>query len=346
MKYSPKTLANILAGIFALLFVVTTALAFVLYHVERRAFDADLYVRALDEGNFYERLPELTAQALAMAAQRPDSKSMLALFRNLTEEEWRRFVLDLLPPDQLRMLAEDAITQVIAYLNGESDSVALSFAAFKAYLQSPEGVNAIYAMLKGQPDCTLEQLTAMAGDQQGLTLCNPPDTFLFFDLRPIVEMQIRAAVSLLPEQVTILSADPGQLQKTQDLKFLRSFMRASPLLPMLCLLAITALVVRSWKDWLTWWGYPFLFAGLLSMSLSAMSGPLAALFFRFFVAPVLPGAFPADLVDVVKELTAAMVSNALQPILLAAGIMALTGLVMVALTFLLGKRLQNDKPER
>jgi hypothetical protein len=111
---------------------------------------------------------------------------------------------------------------------------------------------------------------------------------------------------------------------------------------MLFLLAITALAVRSLNDWLTWWGYPLLAAGLISLSLSAMSGLLAAGTFQLFIAPVLPGALPPEIVGVFRDLMAAIVRNALRPSLLLAGIMAWIGLVMVAFIFLLRKRFQKD----
>lgn len=341
MENSSKILTGTLAGILAVLFVVSTAVAFALFSVERSAFDADLYIRALDEENVYGRLPELTARALAIAAQRPERNDMFTLFRNLSDEEWRVFVTELFPPDVLRILAEDAVTQIMAYLAGEGEQVVLSLTGLKAHLQSPRGIDAVYGMLKAQPDCSLEQLTAMALNQQALTLCNPPETFLFLDLRPIIEAEIGAAMSLIPEQVTVISADESRVQELRDLRALRLFMRLSPLLPMFFLLAITALAVRSLNDWLAWWGYPLLAAGLISLSLGAMSGLLAAGTFQFFIAPVLPGALPPEIVGVFRDLTAAIVRTALRPGLLVAGIMALIGLVMVALTFLLRKRLRK-----
>jgi hypothetical protein len=341
MENTLKVLARILAGFFAILFVITTVLAFAFYNIEQSAFDASLYKQALTEEKVYQRLPELTAQGLAIAAQRSDNV-MLSLFRNLSEEEWRRFVLELFPPDVLRTLSEDAITQVMAYLNGKSDAAVLSLASLKSYLQSPEGVNAIYGMLKAQPDCTMEQLTAMALNQQGLTLCNPPDTFLIIDLRPIIEVEIKTAVSLIPEQVTLISANSAKPRNLRNLENLRLVMRLSPFLPMLCLLGLTVLVVRSFRDWLNWWGYPLLLAGFVSMSLSALSRSLAAGVFKIFIAPALPEALPLEIVDVFKDLTATIVHNAVQPTLLMAGIMALIGLIMVVIAFLLRKRFQTN----
>lgn len=341
MENSLRVLIGILAGFFAALFVASTVLAFALYNVEQSVFDADLYKQALLEEEVYLRLPELTAQALATAAQRPEGSGLLALFRNLSEEEWRRFVLELLPPDVLRILAEEAITQVMAYLNGERDVANLSLTGLKTNLQSPEGTSALYGMLKAQPDCSLEQLSAMALGQQALTLCNPPDTFLFVDLRPIFEAEIKAAVSLLPDQVTLISVNPARSRDLRNLKNLRLAMRLSPLLPVFCLLAVVVLAVRSFKDWLNWWGYPLLLAGFISMSLSVLSRPLASLAFQIFIAPVLPDAIPVEIVDVIKDLIATIVHNAVQPTLLLAGIIALVGLVMVALALITGSRSAN-----
>jgi hypothetical protein len=341
MQNSSKTLIGVLAGLFAVLFVGSTVVAFALYNMEQSVFDADLYIRALDEENVYQRLPELTAQALSMAAQRPERNGMLSLFRNLSDQEWRILVTGLFPQDVLRNMAADTIMQIMAYLNGQSNQVVLSLANLKAYLQSPEGINAVYGMLKAQPDCTVEQLTAMALNQQALTLCNPPDTFMFVDLRPIVETEIKNAMALIPEQVIMVSTTGSRTQTLRDLKALRLFMRLSPLVPLLCLLAITALVVRSLYNWLTWWGYPLLVAGLVSMFLGAMSGPMTSVMFRLFIVPALPEALPPDMASVFQDLVATIVRDAVRPTLLVAGIMALIGLIMVALTFLLRKRLQR-----
>ena len=333
---------KIIAGFFAFLFIATTVLAFALYSVEWSAFDANLYIQALDEENVYQRLPELAAKTLSIAAQNPNRNFLLGLFSNLSEDEWRTLIVNLLPPDVLRTLANDAVTQVLNYLNGKGDVAILSLSGLKAHLQSPEGVNAVYAMLKTQPDCTLEELTAMALNQQALTLCNPPDTFLVFDLRPVIESEIRATMSLLPDQVTIVSADANRLQNLRDLRALRLFMRLSPLLPLFFLLLITVLVVRSLRSWLTWWGYPLLAAGLASMFVSAFSGPVAALTFQFFIRPVLPDIIPAAILDVFRDLTATIIRHALQPTLLLAGILAFVGLIMVVWTFLLQKGLPKN----
>ena len=338
------SLFKAIAIFFAILFIGTTALALALYNVERSAFDSNLYIRALEEENIYQRLPELTAQSLALAAQRSQDDSVLSFFRNLSEEEWHTFVSNLFPPEILRSLAEDGVTQFIGYLNGERENVVLSLSGLKAHLSSPEGINAIFGMFKSQPDCSVEQVTAMALGQAELVLCNPPETILFIDVRPIYEAQIKVTVSsVIPEQLTLVSSGPEHIQRLRDLRFARAVVRLSPILPLLCLLMIALFAVRSFRDWLNWWGYPLLLAGLVSMSVSALSGLIAAGTFQLFIAPVFPDLIPQEIVNIFRDLTATIVYNAVRPTLFIAGIMAFFGLLMVGLAFLLRMRVQQGQ---
>lgn len=330
-----KTLAKILAVLFAILFVFTTPLAFAFYNVERSAFDAELYQQALEEENTYQRLPGMAAKFLANAAQHPGRNDLLAIFKNLSEDEWRVFLGQILPPAELKTIADNVVAQMMVYLNGESDNVVLPLSSLKMHLSSPEGINAIFVLLKTQPDCTLDQLAAMAMGQQSITLCNPPDTFMFIDLRPIIETQIKSSLLLVPEQVTIVSPNEARSQELKDLETLRVVMRLSPLVPVLCLLAIIILAVRSFRGWLAWWGYPLLFAGLLSMLLGGMSRLLATWFFRFAISPRLPQILPVEIVYLFSDLMAATIHNALKPVALQASFIALAGLLMGASVILL-----------
>lgn len=332
---------EILAVIVSILFVVSTPVAFTLYSLERTVFDANLYIQAMDETDLYQQLPALTAQALAQASQRAGNPGILSIFRNLSIEQWHGLLARLLPPVVLRPITVDAVIQIIAYLNGEQSDVILSLAALKAHMGSPEGIDAITGLLETQSDCTLEQLTAMALNQSAWTLCNPPDSFLFFDLRPIIAAQISGLISLVPEQITVIPAGSFRPTYLNYLKDLRTLMRLSPLFPILCLAIIAMLVVRTWRAWLNWWGIPILFAGFISLFLTLISAPLSALTFQLLFAPALPEFFPTGILDVLRGLTAAIVRNALEPALLVAGVLLLAGLVMVALGFLLRNRIQR-----
>jgi hypothetical protein len=106
---------------------------------------------------------------------------------------------------------------------------------------------------------------------------------------------------------------------------------------------IALFAVRSFRDWLNWWGYPLLLAGLLSMSLSALSGLIAAGIFQLFIAPVFPVLIPQEIVSIFRDLTATIVHNAVRPALFIAGVMAFFGLMMVGLAFLLRLRVQQGQ---
>lgn len=340
-----KKISKSLAGIFAILFVMTTALAFVLYNLEQSLFDAQLYLEAFEKENLYQRLPDLTAQMLNTAAQEADSNNPLALLRNLSEEEWESFMADLIPPAQLGILAEDVVRQIIVLINGESNQVVLSLESLKTHMSSPQGINAIYGLLQAQPDCTIEQLTDMALGQQNMALCNPPETFLFVDLQPMIESQIKAAVSFMPEQVTLISPDANRARELQDLKGIRTIMRLSPLVPIFCLLMITVLAVRSLDDWLNWWGYPLWLSGLFSIALIILSGPLTAWAFRAFVVPVFPETLPLDILEMFEGVVSRIAYEAVLPMAKIAGLLILIGLIMVGLAFIFRKKLSRDQIE-
>lgn len=334
-----KRSLEILAVLFALLFVISTPVVFTLYSLERTVFDANLYIQAMDEENVYQQLPVLTAQTLALASQQPNPSILMSIFRNLSIEQWQALIVQILPPDVLRVLTVDAVTQVMGYLNGDRTEAVLSLTILKTHMQSPEGINAINLLLESQPDCTVEQLTAMALNPQTLALCDPPDTFLLFDLRPIIAAQLSNLISLIPEQVTLIPAGSARPQYLIYLRDLRVLMRLSPLFPILCLAVIAVLVVRTFQSWLNWWGVPLLLAGILSLALTVISAPLASLIFQLLFLPALPAFFPPDMQEMFRGLTASIVRHALEPALPFAGGMILVGLAMAVLGFLLGRRI-------
>jgi len=340
-----NSFSRFLAVSFAGLFILGTGLAFVFYNVEQSVFDAELYIRAFEKENLYQRLPDLTAQALSIAAQKAESDDPLVLLRNLSEDEWKTFMEGLFPPAQLRILAEDTIRQIMAYLNGKSDSVAISLTSLKNHMISPQGINAIYDVIKSQPDCTAEQLAAIALGQQDMVLCNPPETFLLFDLQPLIEAEIKAVVLSMPEQVVLITTDFNSTKSLRDLNNLRTILRISPIIPMMCLLMITVITVRSFSDWLNWWGYPLWLAGLFSMGLIIISGPLTNWMFQTFVVPVFSEALPLDIQDMLKDIVTTIAFDAVLPTARMAGLLIFIGLSMVAIAFIFRKKFNKDQVE-
>jgi hypothetical protein len=110
-------------------------------------------------------------------------------------------------------------------------------------------------------------------------------------------------------------------------------MRLSPVLPVLFLLLVTIVAVRSVVDLLNWWGYSLLLAGLVSIVFTLLSKPLVALAVQLFITPVLPDILPAEVIEIFRDLAATIAYNAVLPAMKSAGIIALIGLGMVVGTF-------------
>jgi hypothetical protein len=269
------------------------------------------------------------AQAMFSAMQEAEADNPIVTLNTLSQEEWGFYIAQLLPPTELKILADDLVTSLVSYVTGESDTVVLFLGNLKTHLSSPQSIDALYDILKAQPDCTAEQLTAMVLGQQNVTLCKPPDTFLFVDLTPLIKAQIKGAVALMPEQVTLIAPGGEQAKRVENLERMRLVMRLSPALPVLFLLLVTAVAVRSFIDWLNWWGYPVLLAGLVSMVFTLLSKPLAALAVQLFITPALPDILPADGIEIFRDLAATIAYNAVLPTMKTAGIIALIGLGMV-----------------
>lgn len=335
MKDSSKALTNLLTSIFVVLFIGTTGLAFVLYNVERSMFDAQLYIRSFEEEGVYQRLPDLISKVLVTAAQRAEVGNPLAMVNSLSQEEWGFYIARLFPPAEIKILADEMVISLIAHITGESDTVVLSLASLKTHLSSPQGIDTLYTILKAQPDCSIDQLTALMMGHREIFLCNPPETFLFVDLTPMIKSQISGLVALLPDQITLISPSGGQVHKVQELENLRLFMRISPILPILFLLLVTAIRVRSVMSWLSLWGYSLMLAGLFSMATTLLSKPIATLVVQLLIVPVLPDTLPGDVIEVFRGLAATVMYNAIQPTIKAASAIALTGIFMVALSLLI-----------
>lgn len=333
-----KFLTNSLGALLAALFVISAVLALIFFNIEQRMFDVTVYQQVLQQEQVYERLPVVIAEALSASAQREGQTGILALMKNLSVPEWQVIVTNLLPAEEMQKLVEETLLQIMSYANGESEVAVLSLGSFKTYLQSPAGIDAIYALIQAQPDCTLDQLALMALGSVDLALCNPPDQFLGIDLRPVIDVEIRAAISTLPEQIILLSHQGDPSSRQLDLQMVRMFMRISPLVPLVILLLITILVVRSFKGWLQWWGIPLLVAGGAGILVSLVSAPVYSLFFRLFIQRNLPVQVPPNILELIRDVTRAVFAAILWPVTLEAGLIALVGLVMVAISvFIPGK---------
>lgn len=335
-----RTVRNMLAAIFGILFIITGVLALFFFHMDRLAFRAEVYQRVFANDGFYNRLPAVLAEALA--ASTSGQSGFPLVIQGLTAQNWETFLRAILPQESLKVMGDEALASIFAYVNDQADIAQLSLKPLKDNLASDTGVQAVYTLLNSQPECTLAQLAEMAlfALQQGqIQICKPAQE-LHSMLTPVIRIQLQVTAGLLPDQVILTSVEnqPGQIDPRERLKLIRQGMRLSPILPLGLLLMVTVLAVRSLKGWLLWWGVPFTITGGTAALIGFSGAPIARLILQGILVNNLPTYLPAIMLDYASQLSAAMVNELLSPVIGQGLLLALLGLVMILIGLLIPYR--------
>jgi hypothetical protein len=242
--------ARFIGGLLVALFVLTAVTSLILFNVERSAFDPATYKRALVSQGFYGQFSYLLSDLLT----RDMTGNAPAFLGHLSQSQWKVLIDAVVPEQMQQSMTEDTLDQFFAYINGETDTPRLSLIPLKKSLASPAGVNAALAILQSQPNCTIQQIVKILITFGG-ELCNPPQKIIDL-LHPVIQDQVQLAASALPDDVALLTTTQEAYINPvlQGLKVFRLFMRLSLLVPVIVLLLITRMVVRTIKNWLIWWG--------------------------------------------------------------------------------------------
>ncbi len=327
-------IARILAILLIALIVITGPASLVLFNLERQAFNAATYEQALVSKNFYEHLPALLADVL----KKNISNSAPPIVQRMSVEQWRVLLTDLLPPQQLEAMTQDALNQIFAFLNGRTEVPRISLVEVKRSLGGPAGLAAVLTIIQAQPACTLEQLARVI-TSLGQDLCNPPPGIL--DLaRPVIEDQLRLAALAIPDEVPLIpETASGYAQfNVRGLLVIRLIMRLSPLVPLFLLLCITLLVVRTFKSWLTWWGWPLLLAGLVGALAGFSGAPLFRMLVEHRLTTRFPIAIPADAAVAIGGVLDQVLREMLGPAAWEGLGLAVVGLAMILVSACLSAR--------
>lgn len=333
-----------LAVSLAILFILSTLGALLAFNLERTAFDAETYRQAFANQQFYDLLPGIMAKRLAGSVA---AESLPPALQGISAAQWEHFIRDLLPPETLQAMGDEALGSLFAYLNGQAETVQVSLAPLKQSMTSDRGVQAVLAAFRAQPDCTLAQLAQMTmgalGNEQ-IILCNLPEEFYPL-ITPLVQAQLQAAAAALPDQFTLRGRQPGGFQDSarRRLQTMRLAMRLSPLLPLAFLFALTILVVRSLRDWLMWWGIPMLIAGLLGILTGFAYEPIYTSLFNNRLVPRLPKLFSFEMINALRKFTIELLHKTVEQVLLYALILTAIGLIMIILAAFLRRKPASDR---
>lgn len=334
-----RSLGQALAAICAMLLVISGVLALLGINIEAKAFSSETYKQAFEDQRLYERMPELLATVLTTYIA--ENGSAVPFLQLLTVQDWQNNIALLLPPEALQGMANNALDATFDYLNSSTDSASISLLPVKAQLAGEPGVQLMLQILRRQPACTAEQLTQMAlgffGGQ--IALCNPPEQALGL-MMPFLQSQLQTATAIFPNEVVII---PGTLSGTPDdprlaLNNVRSFIKLTPFLPALLLLALTVFAVRSFTDWLTWWGWSFLLVGGISVLIALLGSPVIRGILQFLIQSQVALLLPPVLASSIAETAGAVARQMLTPILVQGLMFAVTGLGMIILVLVLPRR--------
>lgn len=340
-----RTLGQLIATLCAVLFIISSVIVLLLFNIERQAFNSATYKQAFESQGLYQRIPELLATTLSTSiAENPNA---IPLLKTLTVADWQRSISTLLPPAELKVVADNALDATFDYLNGKTDSAVVSLVPLKAHLVGDAGLQVVIQFLSLQPACTADQLNQMAlGLLQGqITLCNPPEEAIGL-MAPFIQAQLQAMTSLIPDQLAFI---PGTNSHTPNdprlkLNIVRSAIKLTPFIPVLLLFGIAIFAVRTLREWLIWWGWPLLIAGASSVLIALIGAPLIGWILQLLIQTQGTIFIPAVLAASIGETTSAVASQMLAPVVMEGFILAVLGLGMVVTSMFISTQTRHIDP--
>jgi len=325
---------KILAWIFAFLFVASGFAALLFTNIERKMFSSGTYKQAFKQEGLYNDAAGLFAGVVMTYAE--DSNSALGLITVLDKKELERVISALLPPQELEVVADGFFDSVFDFMDRKTDSISVSMTSIKQNLTGEGGIQAITQIMQAYPDCTPAQLLQMGLGvlllDNGTSLCNPPVNLMGL-VTPLIKTQLQLVAQSLPDELPIF--DAGKFETSRDfrpvLKNLRTAMKLSLLLPLVSLLAVTILAVRSLDDWLKWWGIPILIIGILGTFTALAAAPLLPSMMETLFrqgGPVMPVIF----LELVRDVAGTLTREILRPVAIQGISLTLIGAVMVVIS--------------
>ena len=283
------------------------------------------------------------------------SANSSAIFKSMSVENMETVISMLIPPQELKKMTESILDQIFAYVNGQQDTITISLVGLKQRIASQAGVNAIIKLIRSQPDCTIQQaidlqVSLLLGKGQ-IMLCRPPEAVISL-VTPALKSLLQTAASQIPDtrvitpQILANTANFGPLGKGPigGIRLAHLVMRLSPDLPLLFLLLISFLAVRSLKGWLRWWGIPFFFTGLLSVGLVVSASVFFEQAWLVLLVKRIPAYISLGVTTMIHDLARALLQAYLVGILLGGLALALLGLGMWIGSGLIKKKAAPAEP--
>ncbi|HEY70034.1 MAG TPA: hypothetical protein G4O08_05555 [Anaerolineae bacterium] len=369
--------ARALAAIFAILFVIISLVVLLVFNIEGKLTDPEVYKTALAEQEFYERLPRLVAKQMHESMTYnpcledptqcegdgpPDPGAdpgegdggPPAFFADLSEQDWERLLVGLIPRPWLRGEFESVLDQVFFMLDtGDLASpIVISMVEFKAHILGDAGMQAFLDLVSTRPPCTNDQLMRLSQLEMNMSsvsmllTCSPPQD-LIDQFRPQIQIILGEIVGDIDDVLDLSASLTGEGDGDGDLdlstlRLIRLGIRFSPLLPAVLLLLVTIFGVRSLKGFFLWWGIPLLILGVMAFIGSQIVTLLFHWSFSVYGAQLLPDYISPEIMDFALDVVGSVIGSLTTAIAIQAAILAIVGLVFTILSFFFKTRRTVD----
>jgi hypothetical protein len=312
--------------------------------------DAEQYTK--DDGKLLRSCLDQFGSSLGNKQGDQNSAGELtSTLRTIGSTHLEAILTQLVPPLELKTLSENALTEIFAYLKGQRATAGISLVSLKNRLSGSEGVQMILGIIQSQPECTPEQILKMTDDllnNQVVTLCKPPDLILN-SINGILVDNLGTLTKQIPDQIIILTPTTGQdpahpgVGLVSSLQKVLLIIHLFPLAPLIFLVLISLLAIRSWKYLFRWWGVLFLITGFLSLIIAITMSGLFDQTWTGVLVPKFPPIMSASVIFLVHDLTKTILKSYVGGIYLISSILGVVGLGMWIGSTLIDRKMNLEK---
>ena len=297
-----------------------------------------------------ERLSEPKILERALQYLSSPSSILPEELENLTEQDWERLLVGLIPRPWLQEQLESAIDQIFVLLDsGDLNTpITLSMVELKAHMMGDAGMAALVDLIETRPPCTNDQLMELSqlevnmSSVSRLLTCSPPQEILDGFL-PQLRTILGEVVGEIDDEVDLTASFEGNGDGSggfdfEIIRLVRIGIRLSPLLPVLLLLLVTLFGVRSLKGFFLWWGIPLLIVGLIAFGGSLLVPLLLNWAISMYGSQLLPGGISPQIMDFALDIVRSVFRTLANAIALQAVILGVLGLAFTIASFFFKKR--------
>ncbi len=348
-----KTLAKILASLCVLVVIITIPLTLLAFDFGRVVFNPPLVKSMLTEEVVNSDLLPIALEWFSdrRAQERVETGEALTgitepdivlLMSYLDREDWRKIKQEVLTDPILTDWVSVSVDGTYAWIDSTDrvPQITWSMQPFKDRVNTEHGANCIVIAYSNLAPCTQEQidnfLARLAAVPEGTevlyNLCAFPEPWHEDQFNDYVSA-LHDVVENVPSQFA-LTNELAQVEDTAgvgaavlkgQLRLLRFLMNWAWLIPVILLLLILLLAIRSVGTLGRWWGLPLTVGGFLTLLPALVYRPLITWLLASGPLSETPELVRAEAIRVILKLAAA----AFKPLLIQAVIVTLVGVILV-----------------